>query len=158
LSATLFQSAKTRRLPAAERDAAILRLRGLGQPLEAIAQKVGTSERTVRRVVSRRLDELTVAIQQDTQRIRAQHLLEIEQLRGRLAPVLAAADHSHRIGAVRTWLQLLERESKLLGLDQPMRLEMAAQSAAAEALLQRLADALPPEVMNQIVGALTDGI
>ena len=123
--------------------------------MEAIAQKVGASERTVRRVVSRRLDELTVAIQLDTQRIRAQHLLELEQLRGRLAPVLAAADHSHRIGAVRTWLALLERESRLLGLDQPMKLEMAAQSAAAEALLQHLADRLDPDVMETIIHALS---
>ncbi len=155
MSAAVLQSSKTRRLPAAERDAAILRLRGLGQPLEAIAQKVGASERTVRRVVARRLDELTVSIQLDTQRIRAQHLLELEQLRGRLAPVLAAADHSHRIGAVRTWLQLLERESRLLGLDQPMRLEMAAQSAAAEALLQHLAERLDPTTMDEIIHALS---
>lgn len=154
-AAVVHQNARTRRLAAAERDRQILKLRALGQPLQAIAERLDCSERTCRRVVSRRLDELKVAIQLDTQQIRAQHLLELEQLRGRLATVLAAADPSHRVGAVRTWLQLLERESRLLGLDQPMRIEMAAQSAAAEALLQHLADRLDPQTMEHVIYALS---
>ena len=150
-----LQSGKKATLPKAERDAQIVQLRALGQPLAAIAAKLDCNERTVRRVVGRRLDELNRSIRLDTQRIRAQHLLELEQLRVRLAPVLAAADHSHRIGAVRTWLQLLERESRLLGLDQPMRIEMAAELAAAEALLQHLADHLDNDSMEAVIHALT---
>lgn len=130
-------------------------MRALGQPLTVIADRLGCGERTVRRVVTRRLDELNRAIRFDSQRLRAQHLLELEQLRGRRAPLLAAATTSDRIGAGRTWLQLLERESRLLGLDQPMRIEMAAQSAAAETLLQHLADRLDPSTMETIIPALS---
>lgn len=152
---TVYQSNKKRALPRAERDARILAMRALGQPLTVIADRLGCGERTVRRVVARRLDELNRTIQLDSQRIRAQHLLELEQLRSRLAPLLAAATPSDRIGAVRTWLQLLERESRLLGLNQPVRMEMAAHSAAAEALLQHLTDRLDPSTMETILDALS---
>lgn len=152
---TVHQSKKKAALPRAERDAKIVAMRALGQPLTVIADRLGCGERTVRRVVRRRLDELNRSIQFDSQRLRAQHLLELEQLRGRLAPLLAAATASERLGAVRTWLQLLERESRLLGLDQPTRIDMAAQSAAAEALLLHLADRLDPSTMETIIHALT---
>lgn len=152
---TVTQSPKKAALPRAERDAQIVRLRALGQPHQVIADRVGCGEKTVRRVVKTRLDELASSISLETQQIRAQHLLELEQLRARLAPVLAATDPGHRIGAVRAWLQLLERESRLVGLDQPMKLEMAAQSAAAEALLQHLAERLDPQTMEIIIYALS---
>ncbi len=152
----VLQSPKTRALPRAERDAKILAMRAVGQSIQAIADRLGCGEKTVRRVVGRRLDELTVSIQLDTQRIRAQHLLELEALRVRLGPALVAADHGHRVGAVRCWLQVMEREARLLGLDQPMRLELAAQSQASQALLQHLADRLDPNTMEEVISALTE--
>ena len=143
----LHQNARTRRLPAAERDRRILQLRSAGMPHQQIAEKLGIGERPCRRVIERRLDELKQAITLDARTLAAQHLLELEMLRGRLQGPLVANDHQQRIAAVRAWLQLLERESRLLGLDQPQMIELAAQGQAAEALLQHLADHLPRQTM-----------
>jgi hypothetical protein len=63
--------------------------------------------------------------------------------------------YQQRIAAARCWLQLLEREARLLGLDAPAKIELAAQSAAAEALLQHLADHLPTATMQEVIDALT---
>lgn len=158
MSATLHQNPRTRALPRAERDAEILRRRSIGQPLTLIAEKVGASERTCRRVVNRRIEELNRSIVFDSAQLVGQHLLETEMLRARLAPLLVAATPGERLGAVRAWVAVLEREARLLGLDAPARIEVAARNEAAAALLQRLADALPAAVMEQIVEALTDGV
>lgn len=150
-----IQNPRTRPLAAAERDRKIIKLRASGWPLEAIAEAVGASERTVRRVVARRLEELRHEIRLDTGQLLARHVLELEHLRQRLSPLLAATDPLHRLGAVRTFLQLQEREARLLGLDQPMRVEVAAQAQASQELLQHLADKLDPAVMEEVVSALT---
>ena len=149
---------RTRRLPAAERDAEILRRRSIGQPLTVIAQKVGASEKTCRRVVNRRIEELNRSIVFDTAQLLGEHLLQLEMLRSRLAPLLAAATPSDRISAVRTWIALMEREAKLLGADQPTRIELAARGEASAALLERLSAALPPEQMDQIIEVLADAV
>lgn len=127
----------------------------MGLQLQPIASQLGISERTCRRVIARRISELNRSIQLDAAGIRAGHLLELQGLRDRLRPVLAG-DPAHRIGAARAWLQLLEREARLLGLDAPARIELAAHAQASEALLQTLADRLAPDCMDQIVAVLTD--
>lgn len=152
----LLQNPKTRPLPRAERDRQILALRAVGTPIQAIADRLAIGEKTVRRVVAARLQELNRQISLDCESLRSQQLLELAGLRQRLAPLLASSEPSHRLGAVRSWLALLERESRLVGLDQPMKIELAAQSAAAQELLQHLADRLPAETMEEIVGALTE--
>ena len=143
-------------LPRAQRDERILALRSVGTPIQTIADTVVCSEKTVRRVVGRRIAELNAEITAHADRIRAQHLMELAMLRRRLTPALAAAEPSQRIGACRAWLQVLERESRLLGLDAPAKVELAAHAQASEALLQHLADRLPADTMEQIVGALTE--
>jgi DNA-binding Lrp family transcriptional regulator len=154
-SVKIHQNARTRALPAAERDRQILALRGAGVPHQQIAEKLGIGEKTCRRVVERRLAELRQTISIDARQIAAQHLLELEQVRARLRGPLAATDYQQRIAAARCWLQLLEREARLLGLDAPAKIELAAQSAAAEALLQHLADHLPTATMQEVIDALT---
>lgn len=154
-ASAVIQNPKTRPLPRAERDAQILKLRALGQPILSIADRLGCGEKTVRRVVGRRLEQLNREIRLDSGQLVAQHLLELEQLRARLAPALAAPEPGQRLGAVRTWLQLLEREARLLGIDAPARIEMAAQAQASEALLQHLADRLPAAVMDEVINAIT---
>lgn len=106
------------RLPRAERDAQILRLRAAGQTHLFIANQVGCGEATVQRVVRGHLQALQREIRLDTASIRSQHLLELRWLRERLAPAVARGDTS----AVGRWLQVQDREAKLLGLDAPYRL------------------------------------
>jgi len=154
-SAALHRNTRTRPLVAAERDRRILALRNLGVQVETIAAELGISGKTVQRVIARRIRELNRQISIDVAAIRAGHLMELQGLRDRLRPVLASPDHSARIGAARTWLGVLQREAALLGLDAPARIELHAEAQAAEALLQRLADALPSEAMDQIVAVLT---
>jgi hypothetical protein len=93
----------------------------------------------------RHLQELEQEIRVQAAAIRAQHLMELRWLRERLA----AADGR--------WIQIQERESRLLGLDAPPNLEAAAIEWGARTLLQHLAEQLPAEVMDQIVAALCDG-
>lgn len=158
MSAALHQNPRTRPLPRAERDAEILRRRSIGQPLTVIAKKVGTSEKTCQRVIGRRLEELNRTIVFDTAQLLGEHLLQLEMLRARLAPLLAAATPSDRISAVRAWIALMEREAKLLGADQPARIELAARGEASAALLERLSAALPAEQMDQIIEVLADAV
>ncbi|MCP9771659.1 hypothetical protein KBY66_03325 [Synechococcus sp. Tobar12-5m-g] len=138
------------RLPRAERDAQILRLRAAGQTHLFIANQVGCGEATVQRVVRGHLQALQREIRLDTASIRSQHLLELRWLRERLAPAVARGDTS----AVGRWLQVQDREAKLLGLDAPLQIEAAAEQLAAITVLQHLADELPVEVMDQIVEVL----
>lgn len=142
-------------MAAAERDAQICRLRALGQPLEAIAEKLQISERTVRRVIGRKIEELQAAARFDAEKIRAGHLLELEMLRGRLAGLLASNTSGDRLAAVRTWLNLQQREATLLGLDAPARIELAAQQEAATALLAHLEEHLEPELMERVIDAVS---
>ena len=155
-AAAQHQNPRTRPLAAAERDARILALRSVGVQIQPIAAQVGASEKTVRRVIQRRLAQLNQQIQQNAAGIRAAHLMELQGLRDRLRPALAAPDHGHRIGAAKAWINVLEREARLLGLDAPARIELAAQAQASEALLQALADRLAPDCMEQVIAALTD--
>jgi len=155
LSTNILKSPKKRALAAAERDAQICKLRALGQPLEAIADRLGISERTVRRVVTRRLEDLKTAARYDTEQIRANHLLELEMLRNRLAGLLASNTPGDRLGAARTWLNLQQREATLLGLDAPARIELAAQQEAATALLAHLEALLEPELMERVIDAVS---
>ena len=154
-SSNLLKSPKKRGLAAADRDAQICRLRALGQPLEAIADRLGISERTVRRVVTRRLEDLKAAARYDTEKIRSNHLLELEMLRSRLAGLLASHTPGDRLGAARTWLNLQQREATLLGLDAPARIELAAQQEAATALLAHLETLLEPELMERVIDAVS---
>lgn len=128
----------------------------MGVQIQPIAAQVGASEKTVRRVIQRRLAQLNQQIQLDASSIRAGHMLELEGLRDRLRPVLASNDHAHRIGAAKAWVSILQREATLLGIDAPQRVELTAQTMAAEALLQQLADRLPPEAMEMVISAITD--
>jgi hypothetical protein len=143
---------RRKRLPRAERDAKILALRSIGQAYSQIVEKVGCSDATARRVVARHLAELQTEIRTKAAEIRANHLLELRNLRARLAKGVAQGD----VKAITAWLRVQERESRLLGLDlaQPAADEAAAHNAA-QALLQRLADNLDPETMNTIVGILS---
>lgn len=143
-------------MAAAERDARILALRGVGQPIDAIAGQLGCSSRTVRRVVARRLLELNASIRLEAESLRAGQLLELQTLRQRLAPVLAASDPAQRIGAVRAWLGVLERESRLCGLDAPTQIDLHARNEAAQALLEHLSGRLPETVMQQVLAALSE--
>jgi len=151
----LLKSPKKRALAAAERDAQICRLRALGQPHEVIANKLDISERTVRRVVTRRIEELKATARYDAERIRVNHLLELEMLRNRLAGLLASHTPGDRLAAAKTWLNLQQREATLLGLDAPARIEPAAQQEAATALLTHLESLLEPELMERVIDAVS---
>lgn len=154
----LLKSPKKAALPKAERDAKILQLRALGAPLQAIADRLDCGERTVRRVVERRLSELQQTTMLNARAIVSQHLLELEGLRGRLAGPLASNDYGHRLSAIRTFLALQEREARLLGLDRPARVEVAAESAAAETLLAHLASRLPAETVEAVIDVLATDV
>jgi len=141
-------------VPRAERDQKILKLRAAGQPLQLIADHVGASERTVRRVVSAHLAELARENRLETEQLRARHRLELDGLRRTLAPLLAAADPLQRLQTVNSWLRLQEREARLLGLDAPLRIEAAAEALAARTLIAELEQRLPPDQLNPILDAL----
>ncbi|MEY3962875.1 MAG: hypothetical protein RLZZ106_130 [Cyanobacteriota bacterium] len=155
---SLHQNPRTRPLASAERDAHILRLRGLGVGVEAIAAQLQISERTCRRVIQRRIQALNAEIRCSAEAIRSQHMLELATLRRQLAPLLTAAAPSDRIAAIRTWLGVLTRESALLGLDAPGVIEVHAIDAAAEGLLRHLGQRLPEETMQQVLHALAETI
>lgn len=150
-----LQSPKKAALPRAERDARIIQLRASGVPLERIAASVNSSERTVSRVIRRRLDELHQQIQLDTAGLRAGHLLELQGLRARLSPLLVAPEPADRVQAVRSWIALLAREAALLGLDAPASIALAARAEASAALLDHLADHLHPDLLKQVLDALS---
>lgn len=129
-------------------------MRASGAQVRAIAAALDISEKTVSRVIGRRLAELNQSITQDTAGLRAGHLLELQGLRDRLRPVLTAGDPGHRIGAVKAWLALLQRESQLLGLDAPAAIELHARTQASTALLQHLELHLSEDCLAQVVDAL----
>lgn len=140
------------RLPRAERDAHILRLRAAGHTHSTIAAEVGCGVATVQRVLQRHLQELQQEIRHQAAAIRAQHLLELRWLREQLTTAVSRGE----VAAIGRWIQIQERESRLLGLDVPPNLDAAASAWGARTVLQQLADQLPAEVMDQIVAALTD--
>ena len=140
------------RLPRAERDAYILRLRAAGHTHSTIAAEVGCGVATVQRVLQRHLQELQQEIRHQAAAIRAQHLLELRWLREQLTAAVSRGE----VAAIGRWIQIQERESRLLGLDAPPNLDAAASAWGARTVLQQLADQLPAEVMDQIVAALTD--
>lgn len=103
------------RIRTAEREAAALELRKTGATYEMIARRVGYGDRSAAaKAVSR---ALAATIQEPADELRR---LESARLDALLAAVWPEAMTGHR-PAVESALRIMDRRSKLVGLDAPLR-------------------------------------
>jgi hypothetical protein len=128
------------RVDAAERDAAALELRAAGLSFRAIGRQLGCGTTTAYKRVSRGLDRI---VAEPADRVRALELHRLDQLQAAATatlharhvlvqggrPVLDPAsgdpypDHGPTLHAIAALLRIAERRARLLGLDQPTRVD-----------------------------------
>ena len=105
----------------AEKKAEAFRLRKLGHSYSQIAEAIGVSITTAHRYVKREIEAL---IKEPAEEVRK---LELERLDYLLDRTLQALDRdgSDESKLVPTALRVMERRAKLLGLDAPVKAEVA---------------------------------
>ena len=128
------------RVDAAERDAAALELRAAGLSFRAIGRQLGCGTTTAYKRVGRGLDRI---VAEPADRVRALELNRLDQLQAAATatlharhvlvqggrPVLDPAsgdpypDHGPTLHAIAALLRIAERRARLLGLDQPTRVD-----------------------------------
>jgi len=96
-----------------------LSLRAAGLSYQRIAEALSVSKTRAWRIVAKALTELAEQCPEKTENIRTLHLLRLDRLRFALEP----RKSDPRV--VNVLLQIMERESKLLGLDRPVRTEIS---------------------------------
>lgn len=116
------------RLRAKERRLRVFDMRLLGATLRQIGDKLGVSHETVRTDLRKALDELTELEREKADNLRTLDLARIDTAIRALAPKVMEGD----LQTVDRWLKLLERRSKLLGLDAPQQLEVASNDLAGK--------------------------
>lgn len=104
---------------AAERREKIMELRMRGWNFRKIGEAVGCNGSYAYKVMRTELDRLIEKTALSTQQLRKLELEKLDVMETKLAP---AVQKNSNI-AIRTWLKVLERRSKFLGLDAPTKIE-----------------------------------
>lgn len=144
--------AKTTSLERAERRVRVMRMRNSGMTVPAIAARVGVSTGTVDRDIRDTLREALADSLED--RVGAQ-LSQIDDLRRAVYARALGGDD----GAFDRVLKLMERESKLLGLDAPTRVVAHVSTedfASTAATLLREMGVQPPEAIEAAASQRAD--
>ena len=105
------------RTAAAERKAAVIRLRNFGATIETIADKLGMNPEGVEHLLTTGLRELSTEPAQD---IVGRQQATINDMRRALYPALAAGDQ----GAIATLRGVMDHEAKLHGIYAPARVRV----------------------------------
>lgn len=107
-----------KRLATAERRQQIIGLRKQGKTLEAIGAEMGISAQAVHKALTNelaRLDEYT------TEQVSAMRALEAARLDAATLAIWPKVQDGH-LGAIDRLLRIMERRSRLFGLDAPTRI------------------------------------
>lgn len=111
------------RLAARYRSWEALQLRKAGATYEEIGRALGMTRTGAYRAVKRALDELNEKIAEDAAEVLR---LELERLDAMLLAVWPKAKQGH-LGAIDRVLKIMERRSRLLGLDAPHKVDQKAE-------------------------------
>jgi hypothetical protein len=123
-----------RKLTAAERRIQALELRKAGVTYEQIGAALGITRQGAYKIVSNALDKMNETVTEQTDEIRT---IEIERLDA-LWKVMYQQARNGNQGAVDRCLKIMERRSKLMGLDAPTKVEQ--ENTGASTLLSEYVD------------------
>src|SRR3990170_1545453 len=123
----------------AEEAAAAWEMYKSGSSIHNIATKLQQKPRTVARYIAGALRDLRVISLQAASEYRQVHLERIQAAIGAIWPKVLRG----QIDAINTLIRLLERESKLLGLDAPQKVDLTGRIMA----FARLEGITPEEAM-----------
>ena len=151
--------AAAKKLELAERRQTALSLRKSGASFRAIAAHISTipgnegySEGRAHADVSACLKEINEKTSLDTEEYRSLELERLDTAQLAIAKKVQAGD----LGAIDRWLRLSERRSKLLGLDAPVKVDIAEHvQTELEAFLDSLETLLPSETYRQVLTVVT---
>jgi len=101
-----------------------LELRAAGASFRQIGDTLGVSRSRAFKIVAAALAEMAAQCSEKTENIRTLHLLRLDRMRMALEP----RKSDPRV--VTSLLQIMERESRLLGLDKPVRTEISGPDGA----------------------------
>ena len=132
-------------LTAAERALKALELRKAGATFRRIGQELGCSEQRAHQIVTRELTRLNKDRAEEASQARR---LELERLDALSTPLYAKAIRGGEERAVEAYLKLMERRSRLLGLDAPVKREVAGAGGAP----------LVPQVTVDLSGLSTEDV
>ncbi len=118
----------SKRIAAAERRIQALELRKAGASYRRIGEALGVAAVTAHNDVHRALADLIAAQNSSAKEYQA---LELERLDAMLLAVWTDASHGH-LGAVDRVLRISERRAKLLGLDAPLKMDVAVVAVVSE--------------------------
>ena len=99
-------------------------LRKVGLSEREIARQIGVSPATAHRYIARVVDELKADTLDVAREYRAVQLERLEDMYVRLQALLSSQSPGVKMGAIDRAVKLLERTSRLLGLDAPTRNEL----------------------------------
>lgn len=106
-----------RSLRVAARRSNVLELRRQGESFRTISERLGTPVGTIHRDYARALSAARALEGQEADEHRTLDLLRLDRWLSRLAPFCEAGSPAH----IGTALRVLERRSRLLGLDAPLK-------------------------------------
>lgn len=123
----------------AQRNAKIMMMRAEGATFQAIADEVGVSRQRVHQIVAEMIAEIPVS---STQQYRAEMLERLERIKAEAAKLAFDSprvtydedgsehvDHGPKVAALREMRAAEAQIAKLLGLDAPVKSEVAASVA-----------------------------
>jgi len=138
------------RCTAAARRGESMRLRAAGKSYAEIARALGVNESTAWRLVKKEFDRLNAATRETAHQVRQ---LELDRLDG-LHEALWAKARSGDTQAIFAALRIMERRSKLLGLDSAMK--VGFEGADGELTVEDIVRlALSPKGYRNVPGSLS---
>jgi hypothetical protein len=124
-----------------------MKLRADGNSYQEIADQLSISMYVARRLVQ---EGLRHAISEPAEEVRQLEAFKLERLYKVVYPLALAGDGA----AVDRCIKIMERKSKLLGLDSPTEVDMAELRSV---LFAKLKERLPHDVWMEVVKHLADG-
>jgi hypothetical protein len=119
-----------------ERQLQALELRKAGFTYRAIGDKLGVDHTTVYKDIQHELQRLAEQQRDSADELRQLELERLDMLLKGLEPMASVGNP----GAVNSYLKVMERRAKLLGLDAPVRQEVTGADGGALEIIIRHAD------------------
>jgi hypothetical protein len=119
-----------------ERQLQALELRKAGFTYRAIGDKLGVDHTTVYKDIQHELQRLAEQQRDSADELRQLELERLDMLLKGLEPMASVGNP----GAVNSYLKVMERRAKLLGLDAPVRQEVTGADGGALEIVIRHAD------------------
>ena len=147
-------------ITAAERRITALELRKAGHTYQKIGEHLGCSESRARRVVVKELERIQEDLTEKADGIRSMELERLDTLFRQMYGMAVKGDQ----GAVDRCLRIMDRRSKYLGLDMPVKiaqtdatgrdLTVSREWLAIRSAVLSVLDQGPPEMKAHVVEAL----